>query len=130
MKTELSFEEDLACFPASQYSDINPTHTDDEQRVAQGRIDVERLGVVESESHNDIVHLSQDEQMNTTFAHPHDQAQLDEEGIKNLFMKNQFDLGFRQVRRLFQERENALRESAQMRHKLLKLESSERVLCS
>ena len=125
VKTELSFEEDLACFPASQYSDITPAHTDGDLKAHHGRSADDRI--IDTESRLDV-HLSHDEQMNTTFAQVQDQ--LDEEGIKNLFMQNQFELGFRQVKRLIHERQNALRESANMRHKQLKLEASERDLTS
>ena len=55
---------------------------------------------------------------------------LDEDGIKRLFTLNQFEAGFAQVRRLFSERTNALREAAQLRSRLLKLEDSQRVLTS
>ena len=66
--------------------------------------------------------------MDTTFARVQDQ--LDEDGIKYLFMQNQFEAGFSHVRRLFVERTNAIHESASIRHKLLQYQTSDRVLKS
>jgi len=107
--TQHSFEADLACFPNSDDIELVP-HT---------------LGQKPHSNSNPVSEVFNDD-MNTTFARVQDQ--LDEDGIKLLFVQNQFEAGFSHVRRLFAERTNALHESAALRRKLLQLEASELVL--